>query len=171
MEPDSVFINPQGSDNVNMLARFSYLSIQLWPDGLNLLPDCVTHIWVGRKDQLLLMLVLPLQCCLPIFRLTVSAQFQQVWNIENYHYLTNWISDKFIFLQSYKLLARTWNSSAGDHCFWVIYLCNFVVFRVLQSCAKISYGRNLKFSISHEIFQVLDFLRTATCTVQYYVYN
>ena len=45
------------------------------------------------------------------------------------------------------------------------------MFRVLQSRATISYGKNLEFSISHEIFHVLDFLRMETCSVLYHTYG
>ena len=89
MDSDSIVINHQGSDNINMLAEFLYLSGLLGSDGLQLIPDCVTCIWVGLEAHLLLTFVLPLRCCLPIFMLTVCAQIQQVWNIKTYHYLTN----------------------------------------------------------------------------------
>ena len=53
----------------------------------------------------------------------------------------------------------------------MISFCHCVVFRVLQSRATISYGKNLEFSISHEIFHVLDFLRMETCSVLYHTYG
>ena len=52
--------------------------------------------------------------------------------------------------------------------FRVISICHCVVFRVLKSCTTISYGKNLEFLKSHEIFHVLYFLRMETCTVLYY---
>ena len=64
-------------------------------------------------------------------------------------------------LYSYSIEAA---SSAVDHYFQVISLRDCILFRVFQSRAEISYGRNLELSISHEIFHILDFICMDTCT-------
>ena len=70
-------------------------------------------------------------------RLTVCAQFQKVWKIKTYHHLTNWISDKFIYLQSYKLF---WPHLTFK-CWWSPFVGDFHLTLFCVSClAKSGYN-------------------------------